>query len=88
MRPQVCTCAVREPRNALRLLGELRESGGTLLALSDAEIEEAQRLLATETGIIAEFTSAATLAGLIHLSRREDLADQTAVLVITGGRVD
>lgn len=29
-----------------------------------------------------------TLAGFIHLSRREDLADQTAVLVITGGRVD
>ncbi len=49
--------AVREPRNALRLLGELRESGGTLLALSDAEIAE-------------------------------DLADQTAVLVVTGGRVD
>jgi threonine synthase len=32
--------------------------------------------------------SAATLAGLIRLSRREDIADEPVVLVITGGRVD
>lgn len=87
-RTRAASIAVREPRNALRLLGELRESGGTLLAVPDAETEEAQRLLAREAGIVAEFTSAVPLAALLRLSREEDLSGQTAVLVVTGGRVD
>jgi threonine synthase len=44
--------------------------------------------LAEDGGIVAEFTSAATLAGLEALAARESLAGKTAVLVITGGRLD
>lgn len=80
--------AVREPRNALRLLNEVQSSNGTMVAVPDEEILEAQALLATEAGVVAEFTSAATLAALMRLSNSQSLAGQTAVLVITGGRLD
>ena len=79
---------MRTPRNALRLLDELERSDGVMLAVTDAEIAEGQRLLAQEAGIVAEFTSSATLAALWKLSEYESLAGKSAVLVITGGRVD
>jgi threonine synthase len=80
--------AVRRPRNALRLLSEIEASDGTMLAVPDDEIAAAQRLLATEAGLVAEFTSAATLAALARLVAERWLEGQTAVLVITGGRLD
>jgi threonine synthase len=80
--------AVLKPRNALRLLNEVRASDGDMLAVSDTQILVAQRLLATEAGMVAEFTSAATLAALAHLAEATSLEGQTAVLVITGGRLD
>ena len=80
--------AVREPRNALRLLNEIEASGGEMIAVPDAEIAAAQRLLATDAGLVAEFTSAATLAALARMAEERSLEGQTAVLVITGGRLD
>jgi threonine synthase len=80
--------AVRRPRNALRLLHELKESGGEMVAVSDPQIGMAQRRLAENAGIVAEFTSAATLAALEVLALRGSIEGQTGVLVITGGRVD
>jgi threonine synthase len=77
--------AVRRPRNALRLIRELRESGGDMIAVTDAQIADAQRALAEEAGIVAEFTSAATLAAIEMVHEREG---KVAVLVITGGRTD
>jgi hypothetical protein len=38
--------------------------------------------------VVAEFTSAATLAGLIRLAREDSLDGTVAVLVVTGGRID
>ena len=80
--------AVRRPRNALRLLAELEASGGTMLAVPDHETERAAHLLASEAGLVAEFTSAAALAALIRLAKSEPLADRTAVLIVTGGRAE
>jgi threonine synthase len=80
--------AVRRPRNALRLLRELKESGGEMVAVSDPQIGMAQRRLAEQAGIVAEFTSAATLAALEVLALRGSIEGQMGVLVITGGRVD
>ncbi|MDB4951120.1 MAG: hypothetical protein JWM27_3769 [Gemmatimonadetes bacterium] len=80
--------AVRRPRNALRLLAEVRRSDGTLLAVSDDEMRAAQRRLAREAGVVAELTSAAGLAGLEKLAEEESLAGRSAVIVITGGRLD
>lgn len=79
---------VRSPRNALRLMSEMRLTGGTLVAASDKAIGEAQRLLAEDCGVVAEFTSAATIAALAILGDTEELAGKKAVAVITGGRVD
>ncbi|MEZ4521725.1 MAG: pyridoxal-phosphate dependent enzyme [Thermomicrobiales bacterium] len=80
--------AVRKPRNAVRLLREIEASDGEMIAVPDTEIAAAQRQLATQAGLVAEFTSAATLAALARLAEERSLEDQTAVLVITGGRLD
>jgi threonine synthase len=77
--------AVRRPRNSIRLLREIEASGGEMIAVTDERIGAAQRALAEEAGIVAEFTSAATLAALESM---QDVGGKTAVLVITGGRVD
>lgn len=60
---------LRVPRSfADRLiLQTLRQSGGTAVAVSDAEIEAAQRHLAAKEGMFAAPEGAATLAGLEKL---------------------
>ena len=83
---EAASIAVRHPRNALRLLAELEASDGTMVAVSDDAIADAQRRMAEEAGMVAEFTSAATLAGLERLADTLPLRGATVVLVITGGR--
>jgi len=82
---QAASIAVRKPHNALRLLHELEASGGEMIAVPDTAIAAAQRRLAEEAGVVAEFTSSATLAAL---ERMTGIENRTGVLVITGGRVD
>jgi threonine synthase len=61
------------------------ESGGVIQAVTDDEILEAYRLLASEDGIFCEPASAASVAGLRRLAREgEDLRDATVVCIITG----
>jgi threonine synthase len=63
----------------------LRETGGTAEAVSDKEILEAQRLLASTEGIFAEPTGAASLAGLIRLVNANRIKkDETVVVLVTG----
>jgi len=60
-------------------------SGGVIEAVSDDEILTAYRLLAQEEGIFCEPASAASVAGLMKLSRQGlDLRGATSVCVITG----
>lgn len=80
--------AVRRPRNYLRLRAALDACAGTMCAVSDEEMLMAQRLLAQEAGIVAEVTSAASLAGLMRMAAERDLSEQRVVLIITGGRLD
>jgi threonine synthase len=77
--------AVRRPRNATRVLREVNASGGTLIAVPDLEIGTAQELLANETGIRAEFTSAAALAGVLRMAPHPAWAGRTVVIVVTAG---
>ncbi len=79
---------VNYPRNMRRLLNEINYSGGTVLAVDEEAIAAAQRRLAADAGVVAEFTSATTLAGLLRLAELESLDGKRAVLVITGGRPD
>ncbi|HEX8692382.1 MAG TPA: pyridoxal-phosphate dependent enzyme [Longimicrobium sp.] len=87
-RTRAASIAVRHPRNARRLLRELEASGGTMLAVPDAETERAAALLSAEAGVRAEFTSAAALAGLARLAEAESLEGKTAVVLVTGGRAE
>jgi threonine synthase len=85
---QASSIAVRRPRNALRLLREIKESGGAIVAVSDDAIANAQRILAEEAGVVAEFTSASTLAAAMSNQCTDFMKGAVVVFVVTGGRVD
>lgn len=83
------TCAdsicVGHPHNWRKALRAVRESGGAMIAVSDRAILEATRDLPAATGIFAEPTAAASIAG-IRAARAHGLIDATArvAVVITG----
>ena len=67
------------------ILNVLRESGGAAIAVSDAEILDAQKRIASSEGIFAAPEGAATLAGLIQLKETGWLeSGSTIVLCNTG----
>lgn len=61
------------------------ESGGIIGMVSDQDIVEAYKMLAMEEGIFCETASAASVAGLLKLSRESlELNGKKVVCVITG----
>jgi len=62
------------------------ESGGIIDSVSDDEILAAHRLLASEQGVFVEPASAASVAGLLKMSRsgRFDFSGSRIVCVLTG----
>ena len=80
--------AVRRPRNAVRVLSEVKESRGTLLSVTEAAITAAQKAYARESGVIVEAATATTLAGLEALTADGQLRGARVVAVLTGGRAD
>ena len=61
------------------------ESGGLIDAVSDDEILEAYKLIASREGIFCEPASAASLAGVIKLSKQNFFSDgDTIVCTLTG----
>lgn len=69
------------PLRGRTLLAALRETGGEAVAVGEAEINEAQDLLARH-GLYVEPTSAVAVAGLGQVSHR--LPEGEVVLVLTG----
>jgi threonine synthase len=67
------------------ILAAVRESGGTALAVSDAEIVEARRSLARLSGIDAALEGAATFAALPHLHRSGFLEGTERVVIFNTG---
>jgi threonine synthase len=68
-----------------QILRALRESSGTAVAVTDAEILAAQRQLAQVEGLFAAPEGAATLAGLAHLVQQGWVRpDERVVLFNTG----
>jgi threonine synthase len=55
---------IGEPVHRLEVGGVLKRSGGTIVSLSEAQIEEAWRLVAREEGVFCEPASAAGIAAL------------------------
>jgi threonine synthase len=73
------------PRDSRRALGVLRETEGVAITVPDEEILAAMRELPAATGVFAEPSAAAALAGLRTLVREEKIgAEQTVVLLVTG----
>lgn len=85
--PQTIASAIRigNPANWERAVDARDASGGVIDMVSDDEILEAYRLLASKEGIFCEPASAASFAGLTKLQRQGlNLAGQRVVCILTG----
>jgi threonine synthase len=85
--PETIASAIRigNPASWQTAVAARDESGGIIDMVSDDEILSAQKLMATETGVFGEPASAASLAGLVKLSRQGmDFSKKRVVCVITG----
>lgn len=77
--------AVGQPRDGLKALRAVRDSGGLMLSVPDEAILDAMRALARYGGVFAEPAGAAPLAALIRLTRQGLLdRDERVALMITG----
>ncbi|OGD27474.1 MAG: threonine synthase [Candidatus Aminicenantes bacterium RBG_13_63_10] len=74
-----------DPPGGNAVLSYIRTYGGTVLAVSDGEMLEAQKRLSEHEGLFCLPDSAAALAGLMKLRETSSLkSGETAVLVLTG----
>lgn len=85
--PQTVATAIRigNPASWQGAVAARDESGGLIDAVTDEEILDAYRLLASGEGLFVEPASAAALAGLLKLARQGyDLVEKTVVCILTG----
>jgi threonine synthase len=85
--PETIATAIRigKPARGDEALAAVADSGGALAAVSDEQILEAYRLVASCEGVMCEPASAAPIAGLLQYARAgQDLSDLTIVAVLTG----
>ncbi len=73
------------PRDQVKALRAVRESGGGFLAVRDEEILQAMDLLAREAGVFAEPAGAAGMAGLLQLHGKKDLVPEERIVVLATG---
>ncbi len=85
--PETVATAIRigNPVNAVKALRAIRNSGGWAVSVTDDEILEAQRELATTEGIFVEPASAASIAGLRKLVDRGEIDEGEEVVCVTTG---
>ncbi|MHB1453433.1 MAG: threonine synthase [Saccharofermentanales bacterium] len=77
--------AVGVPRNPVKALNAVRDSGGTFMNVTDDEILSAMRLLGRSTGVFGEPAGVAGLAGLKKLVQQGIIGrTETVVCVVTG----
>ena len=85
--PETVASAIRigNPASWQKAVRARDDSGGVIDMVSDEEILSAQRLMATRAGVFGEPASAASLAGLVKLSRKGvDFSQSRVVCVVTG----
>ncbi len=86
-KPETVATAIRigNPASWERAVAARDESGGMIDIVSDREILEAYRTVASTEGIFCEPASAAGVAGVIKLSKRGYLSgNETIVITLTG----
>lgn len=77
--------AVADPANAPTALRDVKETGGSFVAVSDDAILHAIKVLASRAGVVAEPAAAAGLAGLeVALDEGEVMSDERVVVLVTG----
>jgi len=84
--PQTVATAIRigNPASWQHAVTARDESGGRIDAVTDDEILEAYRLLASREGIFVEPASAASVAGLLKQGRAGQIRGGRAVAILTG----
>ena len=85
-RPQTIATAIRigNPASWQKAAAARDESGGIIDCVTDEEIINAYRLAAIKEGVFGEPASAASLAGLIKLSKEKDFSGKRVVCIVTG----
>lgn len=73
------------PNLGWRCLAALRQTGGTAVAVTDAEMLAAQALLARTTGIFCEPAAAASLAAVLALRARDVIKPRDLVVCVVTG---
>lgn len=83
--PRTIASALRVNFGAEHTLAAVRETGGFGIAVPDALIEDAQRLIAREEGIFCEVSSATAVAAIGKARQIGKIAaDQSAAAILTG----
>lgn len=85
--PETIATAIRigNPVSAHLAREAVKESGGEFNSVTDQEILDAQKILASKGGVFAEPASCAPLAGLIKLKSQNKLpANITVTMILTG----
>ena len=73
------------PRNGIKALNAVRESGGFMVDVSDEEILSAMKLLARRTGVFGEPAGVTGFAGILKLHEQNLLAgDERVASIVTG----
>lgn len=85
--PQTLATAIRigSPVNWPKVLHAIKESGGTAETVTDREILDAQRELASLEGIFVEPASAASIAGLKKLLHQREIDRSEITVCVTTG---
>lgn len=73
------------PADGTRTLAVIRQSGGAALAVSDAECRGWRELLATREGVLAELSSAASVAAIARLGAQGAIAPGDLVVAVVTG---
>ena len=84
--PKTIATAIRvgNPASWQKAIAARDESGGIIDCVSDDEIMNAYRMAAVKEGIFGEPASAASLAGLIKMARKENFSGKRVVCIVTG----
>jgi len=85
--PETIATAIRigNPISWRKAINAVKESKGVMESVTDEEILEAQRLLASKEGIFVEPASASSVAGMTKLLAQNEIdRDEKTVLITTG----
>jgi threonine synthase len=85
--PETIATAIRigSPVNWKRALAAAKDSGGLIETVTDREILQAQKMLASQEGIFVEPASASTIAGVRKLADKDLIdSDEETICITTG----